>query len=61
MLILVARMPLVGFIGALGLLVLSVVGLVLMLTTPTRQAPWDTLAKTYVITNGTNTNASVGE
>lgn len=49
MLILVARMPIVAFIGALGLLVLSILGLVLILTSPKRQAPWDVLAKTYVI------------
>lgn len=58
MLILVARMPIVGFIGALGLLVLSILGLVLILTSPKRQAPWDVLAKTYVIMKGTNTNAT---
>lgn len=58
MLILVARMPIVGFIGALGLLVLSILGLVLILTSPKRQAPWDVLAKTYVIARGTNTNAT---
>ncbi|MFK8003320.1 MAG: RDD family protein [Polyangiales bacterium] len=56
MLILVARMPIVGFIGALGLLVLSILGLVLILTSPKRQAPWDVLAKTYVVAK--NTNAS---
>lgn len=55
LLILVARMPIVAFIGALGLLLLSILGLVLMLTSPKRQAPWDVLAKTHVIISGTNT------
>lgn len=50
-LILVARMPIVAFIGALGLLVLAIVGLVLLLVSPTRQTPWDVLAKTHVVTS----------
>jgi uncharacterized RDD family membrane protein YckC len=49
-LLLIARLPLVSILGALALLVLSVLGLIFVAVSPTRQAPWDTLAKTYVVT-----------
>ncbi|MEM9861938.1 MAG: RDD family protein [Myxococcota bacterium] len=48
-LMLIARLPIVAIIGAFALLVLSVAGLVMILASPKRQAPWDMLAKTHVV------------
>ena len=43
------RLPLLNIIGALGFLGLSIAGLVTILVSAKRQAPWDIIASTYVV------------